>query len=187
MHVNESSTPDEDSDPSSVCDVALETGDDEQTTSDCMQRLPASDSQLEPEGENAPNTYFTRVAGNIISNFYGNLPKGRPTLAFRQKMENASRKEKDFWTKADPDIDTWLLIFGQVREIFHLESFVKKYPNVDGPLSDLRRIVRRQVLQEDCPVVTTKRKLQSTTAVTRLNVKRRRVREKTSDKSRLTK
>ena len=137
MHVNELSTPDEDSNPSSsVCDVALETGDDEQTPSDCIQRLPASDSQLEPEGENAQSsqenkellffppptqwqlntdTYFSRVAGNIISHFYGNLPKGRPTLAFRQRMENASRKEKDFWTKADPDIDTWLLIFGQVR------------------------------------------------------------------------
>ena len=101
-------------------------------------------------------------------------------------MENASRKEKDFGTKADPDIDTWLLIFGQVREVFHLESFVKKYPNVDVLLSDLRRIVRRQVLQEDCPVVTMKRKLQSTTmdvAVSRLNDKRRRVRKKINDKS----
>ena len=120
MHMNESSTPDEDSDPfSSVCDVASKTGDDEQTVSDCIQRLPASDRQLEPEGENAQGsqeneelfffhtptqwklntyTYFSRVAGNIISHFYGNLPKGRPTLlAFCQRMENASRKEKDFW------------------------------------------------------------------------------------------
>ena len=105
-------------------------------------------------------------------------------------MENASRKEKDFWTKADPDIDTWLLIFEQVREVFNLESFVKNYPNVDVPLSDLRRIVRRQVLHEDCPVVTIKRKLQSTTTdvgVSKLNVKRKRVRENINDKSPSTK
>ena len=41
MHMNESSTPDEDSDPSSsVCDVASEAGDDEKTESDNIQRLP---------------------------------------------------------------------------------------------------------------------------------------------------
>ena len=66
MHVNESSTPGEDSDPSSVCDVALETGDDEQTPSDCIQRLPASNSQLEPEG----NTVAT---ANTVATKYGHV------------------------------------------------------------------------------------------------------------------
>ena len=55
--MNESSTPGEDSDPPSVCDVALETGDDEQTPSDCIQRLPASNSQLEPEGNTVATKY----------------------------------------------------------------------------------------------------------------------------------
>ena len=57
MHMNESSTPDEDSDPSSsVCDVALEAEDDEQTALENILRPPTSYSQLEPEGENAQSS-----------------------------------------------------------------------------------------------------------------------------------
>ena len=75
MHVNESSTPDEDSNSdlsSSVCHVALETGDDEQTTSDCIQRLPASDGQLEPEGENAPAAKKTKSCSFFTRQHSGN-------------------------------------------------------------------------------------------------------------------
>ena len=97
--------------------------------------------------------YFNRVAVLIKTKFFGERFTDKPTLAFRTRMDNAHRKEKDFWTKADPFIDTWILIFGQVREVFDLEAFVRAHPGIDEPLAELRRLVKRRVLHEDCPVV----------------------------------
>ena len=58
-------------------------------------------------------------------------------------MENAPRKEKDFFTKADPYIDTWYLIRGMVRPVFDLEKFVETYPNLDSDLNELRCVQRQ--------------------------------------------
>ena len=44
--------------------------------------------------------YFHRVAAYIETKFYEQELKGRPTLAFRTRMANAPRKEKDFLTKS---------------------------------------------------------------------------------------
>ena len=135
--------------------------------------------------------YFRRVAAYIETKFYGQEFKGRPTLAFRTRMENAPRKEKDFLTKADPYIDTWFLIMGKTREAFDLQSFVRAYPNIEGSLAELRRAVGRRVLHEDCPIVKMKESfaMQSDKATTmppskskdnrettRLNIKRKRLR-----------
>ena len=100
--------------------------------------------------------HVNRVAGLIKTKFFGERFTDKPTLAFRTRMDNARRKEKNFWTKADPFIDTWILIFGQVREVFDLEAFdleafVRTHPGIDEPLAELRRLVKRRVLHEDCP------------------------------------
>ena len=135
--------------------------------------------------------YFRRVAAYIETKFYGQEFKGRPTLAFRTRMENAPRKEKDFLTKADPNIDTWFLIMGKTREAFDLQSFVRAYPNIEGARAELRRAVGRRVLHEDCQIVKMKESfaMQSDKATTmppskskdnrettRLNIKRKRLR-----------
>ena len=68
-------------------------------------------------------------------------------------MDNDHHKEKDFWTKANPFIDTWILIFGQVRKVLDLEAFVRAHPGIDELLAKLRRLVNHRMLHEDCPIV----------------------------------
>ena len=135
--------------------------------------------------------YFRRVAAYIETKFYGQEFKGRPKLAFRTRIENVPRKEKDFLTKSDPYIDTWFLIMGKTREAFDLQSFVRAYPNIEGAMAELRRAVGRRVLHEDCPIVKMKERfaMQSDKATTTppskskdnrettmLNIKRKRLR-----------
>ena len=48
------------------------------------------------------NAYFTRVAGCITTQFYGHQFKGKPTLAFNARIDNAPRKERDFIRKRIP-------------------------------------------------------------------------------------
>ena len=105
------------------------------------------------------NAYFTRVAGCITTQFYGHQFKGKPTLTFNARIDNAPGKERDFYTKVDPDIDTWMLILAKPGNVFDLEAFVKKFPNIDEDLAKLRKIVRCRVLHESCPVVITKMQL----------------------------
>ena len=134
------------------------------------------------------NAYFARVAGYITTQFYGHEFKGKPTLAFNARIDNAPRKERDFYTKADPNIDTWMLILAKPRNVFDLEAFVKKYPNIDGHLAELRKIVRCRVLHESCPIVNMKmqlarqsdeaRKRKATCEPLKLNIKRRASRRK---------
>ena len=122
--------------------------------------------------------YFNRVAVLIKTKFFGERFTDKPTLAFRRRMDNAHRKEKDFWTKADPIIDTWMLIFGQVREVFHLETFVRAHPAIDKPLAELRRLVKRRVLHEDCPVVKINQVIAENKERRVLNIKRRTTRRR---------
>ena len=127
------------------------------------------------------DTYFRRCAGLIKTKFYGRKFTGKPVLAFATRMENALRKEKDFFTKADPYIDTWYLVRGMVRPVFDLEKFVEKYPNLDRDLNELRNLVRCRVFNDSCPLVkirnsiTLKRQAASVQP-SPLNVKRRRTR-----------
>ena len=134
------------------------------------------------------NAHFTRVAGCITTQFYGHQFRGKPTLAFNARIDNAPRKERDFYTKADPEIDTWMSILGKPRSVFDLEAFVKKFPNIDADVAKLRKIVRCRVLHESCPVVITKmqlarqseeaRKRKSESEPGKLNIKHRASRRK---------
>ena len=98
------------------------------------------------------DVYFRRVAGMIKTKFYGQELKGKPVLAFAARMENAHRKERDFFTKADPYIDVWYLIRGMVRPVFDVEKFVEKFPNLQNDLFELRKHVHCRVLYDSCPL-----------------------------------
>jgi hypothetical protein len=68
-------------------------------------------------------------------------------LSFSERRDNAERRrdnaerrrdksETDFWTKADPEIDAWMLVTGRTREVFDINAFAKMYekhyPRADG-------------------------------------------------------
>mgnify|MGYP002803388408 CR=1 FL=1 len=94
-------------------------------------------------------------------------------------MENAPRKERDFFTKADPYIDVWYLIRGMVRPVFDLQKFVEKYPNLQHDLFELRKHVHCRVLYDSCPVTKMSKSLALKRQASRqepaeLNIKRRR-------------
>ena len=125
------------------------------------------------------DVYFRRVAGMIKTKFYGQQLKGKPVLAFAARMENAHRKERDFFTKADPYIDVWYLIRGMVRRFFDLERFVEKYPNLQQHLFELRKHDRCRVLHDSCPLTKITKSLAlkgqaSKQEPVKLNIKRRR-------------
>ena len=122
--------------------------------------------------------HFNHVAGLIKTKFFGERFTEKPTLAFRTRMDNAHRKEKDFWTKADPFIDTWILIFGQVREVFDMEAFARAHPGIDEQLAELKGLVKRRVLHEDCPVVKINQVIAESKGRRVLNIKRRATRKR---------
>ena len=72
--------------------------------------------------------------------------------SFKCRKNNAERKDKGFWQKAEPSIDAWMLILGEVREVFDLTELVSKYPDVYKYIQRIRKSVRVQVLQPSCPV-----------------------------------
>jgi hypothetical protein len=106
------------------------------------------------------DVYFCRVAGYIVTKFYGEKLKRKPTLNFRARLENAPRNKKDFWTNPDPYIDTRVLIMGEARAAFDLEAFVRTYSHTNVKIAELRKVVKRRVLHEDCPIVKIKRNIQ---------------------------
>ena len=76
--------------------------------------------------------------------------------AFLQQSDNAYSKRthnnRQFWIKADPDIDAWMLATGKVRDIFDLNSFVERHNNILPALQCLRQNMNVRVLESRCPV-----------------------------------
>ena len=64
-----------------------------------------------------------------------------------------TKKDRDFWTIAAPNIDAWMLLIGRNREAFNLSLFVTKYPNIASALKRLRKIANVLVLPSGRPVL----------------------------------
>ena len=99
--------------------------------------------------------YFDRVANLIHWNMNGDVKKAH-VHTFLQRRDNANSKrthsDRQFWIKADPDIDAWMLATGNVREVFDLNSFVERHNNILPALQHLRRNMNVRVLESRCPV-----------------------------------
>lgn len=83
---------------------------------------------------------------------------------FRERMIRARRmrtaEERNFWTKADPTLDAWMLVFGQKREVFDVDALVARHPNIYNHLQRARKAANVRVMQDSCPVFESrKRKL----------------------------
>ena len=74
--------------------------------------------------------YFDNVANYLECNLYKDLKKTH-VQSFLQRRDNAkikrTHKDRQFWEKADLEIDAWMLATGNVREVFDLKSFVKRH------------------------------------------------------------
>ena len=99
--------------------------------------------------------YFDKVANYLECNLYKDLKKGH-VHSFLQRRDNAktkhTHKDRQFWEKADPEIDAWMLATGNVREVFDLKSFVKRHPNIFPKFQELRKTMNVLVLESRCPV-----------------------------------
>ena len=99
--------------------------------------------------------YLDKVANYLECNLYKDLEKGH-VHSFLQRRDNAktkrTHKDRQFWEKADPEIDAWMLATGNVREVFDLKSFVKRHRDIFPKLQELRKTMNVLVLQSRCPV-----------------------------------
>ena len=111
---------------------------------------------------NSPNTwtlndgtYMARVADLIRFNLNKNLERGH-VHAFTERVRKAKMTrdvhERAFWVKADPDIDAWMLATGRKRDVFNIDGFVKREPNIIPDLHRLRKTLNVRVMADRCPV-----------------------------------
>lgn len=81
---------------------------------------------------------------------------GVHAISFIERKRKAHKKrekqEKEFWTEADPNIDAWMLVVGQQRDVFDLNTLVNEYPDIHKYIERVRRMVNVQVLPGSCPV-----------------------------------
>ena len=85
----------------------------------------------------------------------------RPTLAFCARRDSAHKKEKRFFTMADPYIDAWMLITGNNREVFEVTKLIRLYPDVEQYIVPCRRMLKCRVMSDRCPVVKAKNMLEN--------------------------
>ena len=83
------------------------------------------------------------------------LQKG-DLYTFRERRCRANLKrnkeEREFWTKADPTIDAWMLVTGRKREVFDVSSFVQQHRDILPELKQVRNVVSVLILPSRCPV-----------------------------------
>ena len=99
--------------------------------------------------------YVDKVANYIEFSLYKDLKKGH-LHSFIERKDRAQSKrthaDRQFWEKADPEIDAWVLATGRVREVFNIDNFVKRHPDILPALQQLRKDLNVLVLPSLCPV-----------------------------------
>ena len=101
--------------------------------------------------------YHRRIV-ELWQNEFGRSKLSRAHAAsFISRRTNAERKrnreEKEFWTKADPEIDAWMIVTGRKREVFDIDLFVKRHENSIRVLKEVRAKVQVRVMADRCPVL----------------------------------
>ena len=74
------------------------------------------------------------------------------TGRLRRAETMQTKKDRDFWSVAAPNVDAWMLIVGKNRDVFDLAHFVEKYPDILRYLRALRKLANVLVLPSRCPV-----------------------------------
>ena len=113
--------------------------------------------------DNTPDTwtlndksYMRKVANLIKYNLNKVLERGY-VHAFTERVRQAEMmkdaKERQFWVRADPDIDAWMLATGRKRDVFDIDAFINHEPNILEHLQRLRKTLNVRVMADRCPVM----------------------------------
>lgn len=90
----------------------------------------------------------------VKHSFYKELRKAQ-VYSYRERLRKARLRrtlsENKFWHDADPEIDAFLLILGQSRDVFNMVEFAASYPQCSGHLDALRRKANVRVMSDRCP------------------------------------
>ena len=95
------------------------------------------------------------LANYIRSDMYKDLQKGH-LHSFKQRRDWAestrTHSDRQFWEKADPELDAWMLVTGKLRQVFNLNAFVERHVDIFVPLQQLRKKLNVLVLESRCHV-----------------------------------
>jgi hypothetical protein len=84
--------------------------------------------------------YVGKVAA-IIKYGHNSVTKAH-VHSFLEHLRKAELKrmkeEHDFWTKANPEIDAWMIMTGRQQEVFDVSIFVKQNPQILPDLNSIR-------------------------------------------------
>ena len=98
--------------------------------------------------------YHKKVAQLVKHSFYKELSKAQ-VYSYQERLRKARLRrtlsEKKFWQDADPEIDAFLLMLGQTRDVFNMVEFADSYPQCRAHLDALRRKANVRVMSDRCP------------------------------------
>ena len=107
-------------------------------------------------------TYMSKVACLIRYGFI-KMKKGE-LYSFNERRDKAklkrTKKERDFWTIADPIIDAWMLVTGQKRDVFDIESFVQQNREIVEEIGQVRKNMKVLILRSRCPLLKALQKIE---------------------------
>ena len=99
--------------------------------------------------------YMRKVAHLLEFDLGKHLQKGHGH-SFTERVRQAKLmrvfRERNIWTKADPEIDAWMLATGRKPDVFDIKAFVDHEPDVLPHLARLRKKLNVMVLTSRCPV-----------------------------------
>ena len=98
--------------------------------------------------------YHKKVAQLVKHSFYKELSKAQ-VYSYQERLRKARLRrtlsETKFWQDADPEIDAFLLMLGQSRDVFNMVEFAHSYPQCSAHLDALRRKANVRVMSDRCP------------------------------------
>ena len=98
--------------------------------------------------------YHKKVAQLVKHSSYKGLSKAQ-VYSYQERLRKARLRrtfsEKKFWQDADPEIDAFLLMLGQSRDVFNMKEFADSYPQCSAHLDALRKKANVHVMSDRCP------------------------------------
>ena len=102
------------------------------------------------------NWYYQKIVNLWEWNFHRTNLSRYHAISFTERRMKAERRrdktEADFWTKADPEIDAWMLVTGKTREVFDIDRFAKRHEKDYKTLLRVRAVVHVKIMKDRCPM-----------------------------------
>ncbi|CAB3992975.1 Hypothetical predicted protein [Paramuricea clavata] len=102
------------------------------------------------------NWYYQKIVNFWEWNFHRTKLSRFHATSFTERRMKAERRrdktEADFWRKADPEIDAWMLVTGKTRDVFDIDRFAKRHEKDYKTLLRVRAVVQVKVMKDRCPM-----------------------------------